>query len=233
MTRDELELNLEDIYGTGCVTPEMLNQAAAEIAAAARTERAEKIKEKYAEQTATGRKMAKESGWCALVGTPAQKRWAVSIRAEQIGKLGDAAALTAAQVCSAKFWIDSRSEGPCGLTQLLNSDEIADQIEKTLRHNAKRRLVTAAKKAKSSASARENKQLQYLLSFQDLLNEVPATQLLGQKIGELEQDGKKYRFFLEGKNLLRIITGDESGRGQKTNNILEISEEMHAMLLKI
>lgn len=233
MTREELEVNLEDIYGTGCVTPEMLDQAAAVITAAARTERADKIKEKYAEQTATGRKIAKENGWCLLVGTPAQKRWAVSIRAEQMVKLGDTAALTAAQVSSSKFWIESRNEGTSGLTQLLNSDAIANQIEKTQRQKVSRTKLAAAKKVKMTAAARMHVQLQYLLSFLDLLNEVPATQLLGQKMGELEQDGNRYRFFHEGKNRLRIITGDESGRGPKTNKILEISEEMHAMLAKI
>ncbi|NMM19744.1 MAG: hypothetical protein HHJ15_07345 [Rhodoferax sp.] len=228
---EDLINNLEDLYGAGCVTPELLKIGRREMARATCKEREEKIKEKFAEETAQGRKVARENNWCALDGTPAQRRWATSIRAELIGKLRNSQAIeSAALMGSSTFWIENREISISSLEQHLASEAAKEQIEKTQRRRATRMETAVAKKAQAAAEQRMVKKLSYLLSFQSQLKEVPAAQALGPKFGELVLNDKRYRFFIEGKDLLRVIVGPADGPGQKTNNTLKITSDMHVEL---
>lgn len=227
--------NMEDAFGGGMVSDAELrtawHQAVAEAAKEARAKRETSIKAKYADETAAGRQAAKANGWCPLDGTPAQRRWATSIRVEQIEKLtkraGTESAVEAAgQVGSSTFWIEHREAGYSSLVDALTDPAVVAEIAKTKRKAVAQTSARADAALAKISAARLVKKLEYLLSFTDLLIDGPASQKLGSKIGQLVQDGKLHRIFAETDGTLRIITGPATGVGPKTNSTLKVTPEM-------
>ena len=71
LNADEYELDeLEDLYGSGCVTPDMLT----EYRRAKWQNRANEIKEKYAEVNESAKSFARKNKLCALAGTGRGRR---------------------------------------------------------------------------------------------------------------------------------------------------------------
>jgi len=228
---------MEDCYGGGMVSDAELrvacNQAQAAADQAARAKREASIKDKYADETKAGRAAAKTNGWCVLDGTPAQKRWATSIRADQIEKLtnragSESSVEAAGQVGSSTFWIEHRDAGYSQLVDALTDPAVVAEIAKTKRKAVAQTAARADAALAKISAARLAKKIEYLLSFTDLLIEVPATQKLGSKVGELSQGDTLHRIFTEADSSLRIITGPATGLGAKTNRTLKVTPQMLA-----
>lgn len=191
--------------------------------------------DQYAEETAAGRQAAKENGWGPLDGTPAQRRWATSIRAEQLEKLmatNQPAYTAGSTICNSKFWIERRYDSADVLaTELtVQTKERFSEAGAILLNSA----VKAASKARTQRKTSEDKSLEYLLTFIDQLVEVPATKNVGTKYGQLVVTDTLYRCYAEDTvpNTLRIIAGPADNHGPKTNYLLEVTPDMRKKLPK-
>lgn len=203
------------------------NEDRAEAASAA-------FQDQYADELAAGRQAAKEYGWGPLDGTPAQRRWATSIRADQLEKLkAHQDAYTAGSlICSSKFWIERRYRSAEVLaTELtVQAKEPFSEVGAILFNGA----VKAASKARKQRKPSEDKSLEYLLTFIDQFVEVPAVKEVGAKYGQLVAEDKLYRCYAEDTvpNTLRLIVGSADNHGPKVNYLLEVTADMRKKLPK-
>ena len=203
-------------------------QARAEAASAA-------FQDQYADELAAGRQAAKENGWGPLDGTPAQRRWATSIRADQLEKLkasNEAAYTAGSTICNSKFWIERRYDS----AEVLATELTVQAKERFSEAGAilLKSSVKAASKARKQRIPTEGKSLEYLLTFIDRFVEVPAAKEVGAKYGELVAEDKLYRCYAEdtAPNTLRIIAGAANNHGPKTNYLLEVTADMRKKLPK-
>lgn len=189
---DDLLLELEDIVGSGCVTPDMLAKY-----------RAKANKEKYAETNENAKKFARKNKLCALTGTPAQVRWAQSIRAErfQSEAFTNDQMATMAQVGNAEWWINTRGLTAAQFGQILKSAEVCKIIKSTeakaVESKARRSTKSAQKKAEQAYKDKMAARVEFIVSLKAHFILTDKTLNLGEKVGDLTNDSGSYRVFIE------------------------------------
>lgn len=192
--REEAVLTeLEDLHGQGIVSADQLRKAM-------KRQRSTPSAAHAAEASAA-KAVAKEAGCVALTGTVAQKTWAESIRAQRRDEfkyINKDVAEVIALLDSSKLFIETRQ---------MRSDEFAIYIRKNSTallaeqetKNANKVLASAKRKSESSAKKSAAKLLERRMAFLvgkfNAMSDVPATQGLGEKIGEVEEGGASYRAF--------------------------------------
>lgn len=200
---DELE-ELEDLYGPGCVTPDMLT----EYWRAKWRNRENEIKEKYAEVNKFAKSFARKNKLCALAGTgtPAQVRWAQSIRMERFESkvFTESQKNIMAKIGDAIWWIDTREYTTAQFGCALQSDKVSNIVHSTEKKKATDKVNRSAKskqkKAEAAYAATQAARIRFIVSLKDQFELTEKTQALGGKLGELTIEDGEYRVFLELKS---------------------------------
>lgn len=216
LNADEYELDeLEDLYGSGCVTPDMLT----EYRRAKWQNRANEIKEKYAEVNESAKSFARKNKLCALAGTgtPAQVRWAQSIRMERFESkiFTDSQKNIMAKIGDAIWWINTREFTTTQFERALQSDKVSNIVHSTEKKKAtdkvKRSAKSKQKKAEAAYAATQAARIRFIVSLKDQFELTEKTQALGGKLGELTNEDGEYRVFFELKSTdtVRILFNKE------------------------
>jgi hypothetical protein len=160
-----------------------------------------------------------QSHWPALTGAPAQKRWAIELRAERLASVEnkEIRAWLAATWTTATAWVDTREMAAPDFEARVGAQYSAHRRDAAAR--AKERAAADRAKAAAQSALRDREQsagitAQGLIDLVDVSPRAAEAALRG-KLAEVDAGERKLRIFeTSDPGVLAVIEKSEAGRSQ-------------------